>query len=35
MSRIPAYLEKHLPDNSYVLLYPVQAGGGEEKMYLA
>ncbi len=34
MGRIPAYLEEHLPANSFVLVYPVQAGD-TEKMYLA
>ncbi len=35
MSRVPGYLEELLPRNSYVMLFPVQAGGEEEKMYLA
>lgn len=36
MSRVPAYLEQSLPDNSFVLVFPVQAGAGDtEKMYLA
>ena len=29
MSRIPAYVEEHLKDNSRMLLYPVQVGGSE------
>ncbi|WP_418992083.1 cation:proton antiporter [Alistipes sp.] len=32
MSRIPAYLAEHFPANSYVLVFPVQAGD-TEKMY--
>ena len=35
MQRLPGYLEEHLPQNSYVMVFPVQAGGDEEKMYLA
>jgi len=35
MQRVPGYLEEYLPHNSYVMLFPVQAGGDEEKMYLA
>lgn len=35
MNRVPGYLEELLPHNSYVMLFPVQAGGDEEKMYLA
>lgn len=34
MSRIPAYLEQELPHNSFVLIFPVQAGD-TEKRYLA
>jgi len=35
MSRVPGYLEEFLPQNNFVLVFPVQAGGDEEKMYLA
>ncbi len=35
MSRVPGYLEERLARNSFVLVYPVQAGGGEQKMYLS
>ncbi|MDE6623363.1 MAG: cation:proton antiporter [Alistipes sp.] len=35
MNRVPGYLEEHLGRNSFVLVYPVQAGGDEEKMYLS
>lgn len=34
MTRIPGFLEEHLPRNSYVMVYPVQAGD-TEKRYLA
>ena len=34
MQRLPGYLEEHLPQNSYVMVFPVQAGGDEEKMVL-
>lgn len=35
MNRVPGYLEERIDRNSFVLLYPVQAGGDEEKMYLS
>lgn len=33
LSRIPAYIEEHFPKNSFILLYPVQAGSESEKRY--
>ena len=34
MNRVPGYLDEYLRDNSFVLVFPVQAGD-TEKMYLA
>ena len=31
MNRIPAYLDEQLPDRSFVLVYPVQAGHAEQQ----
>ena len=33
LSRIPAYIEEHFPQNNFVFLYPVQAGSESEKRY--
>lgn len=35
MNRVPGYLDAHLPRNSFVMLYPVQAGDTEKMMYRA
>ncbi len=35
MNRIPGYLEDHLKENNFVLVFPMQASGDSEKRYLA
>lgn len=33
MANIPEYLNKYFKDNSYILIYPIQAGAGQRQKY--